>query len=69
MNGMVDLLVALGPFITALTPIVLPVVMWLVNRQQTKTIKSHSDENREAISRRVDEATGVFRTLSVKDPP
>jgi hypothetical protein len=61
MNSLIEFIKALGPFITAATPVLLIVVPWLLNRRQTRVLKEHSDSNKAEIIR---SGTGTFRLLN-----
>ena len=70
MNGFVEFVKALGPVITAATPVLLILVGWWTNNHtkkvmasQTKELTAHSDSNREAIKSAVVDASGTYRTL------
>jgi uncharacterized Tic20 family protein len=65
-KGIIDLINSLGPFITAATPILVPVVMWLITRAQSKDLKAHSDSNREAINNQIAATSGTYKAISEK---
>ena len=49
MKELIELVKSLAPLITAATPVLLILVNWYVTHRQTRDLKAHSDENREAI--------------------
>lgn len=70
MNGLVEVIKALTPFVTAATPVLLIFATWWttshtrkVMDQQTKVLTDHSDSNREQIKGAVASASGTYRTL------
>ena len=70
MNVVVEFVKALGPLITAATPVLLILVGWWTNNHtkkvmaaQTKELTAHSDENRDKIQGTVTSASGTYKKL------
>jgi hypothetical protein len=70
MNGVVEFIKALGPVITAATPVLLILVGWWTNNHtkkvmaaQTKELTDHSDSNREQVKGAIASSTGTFKQL------